>query len=195
MLIQAIYDITSLINFILHFLLDWMLNIPVLKYPIAGILFFRDGYKEIQYRLFFEDFINLQTNPHVYSPVHYHLNLFLHKFFALLYIIAFIVLVAWISKKTKVRRMTRGIMLLENKLNDKLEAMGSPMRYECLYENWKGVIKYDEDPYDEARRYMRECIEKLDSGEMPYMGIGWYEKGKTREENSDLEMGETIGEI
>ena len=67
MLIQGIYNIIRFLNNCLHFLLDWTLNVPGLKYLATDLLWFFDGYKAVQYRLLFEEVVNLQPDQDVYS--------------------------------------------------------------------------------------------------------------------------------
>lgn len=166
MIIQLTYDIICNVNSFLHLITDWMLCIPVLKYLGIGLNWLFDGIKTIEYHLLFTDIINLQSNPEVYSALHYKVNYGLHFFFAFLtaaaifYLVLFLIarIIGTIQDKVEGKR----IRALEGELNEKLKTAGSTAVYRCRYEDWKHVISYDESPFEEACKYMRETIAKVE---------------------------------
>ena len=166
MLIQFVFDMICELNSFIHLLTDWMLGIPVLKYLAVPLHWLFDGFKTIEYHLLFNDLINLQSNPEVYSALHYRVNYGLHFIFAFLTAAAVVLLVQFLIASIigTIQDKVEGkkIRALEGELNEKLKTAGSTAVYRCRYEDWKHVISYDESPFEEACKYMRETIAKVE---------------------------------
>lgn len=162
MFIQVIYDISCFLNSVLHIATDWMLGIPVLKYLAVALNWVFDGLKTVQYHLLFSDLINLQPNPNEYSVWHYRVNYGLHFLFALIFYLIVLFGIIFLITEIESRIEAKKIRKLEKALNDRLHEVGSKAVYQCRYEDWKYVMSYDESPFEEACKYMRNTIAELE---------------------------------
>lgn len=56
------------------------------------------------------------------------------------------------------KRNVRKLKATRQKLNDRLEETGSPVRYYPKYSDWEWSVQYDESPEENAINYMERVI-------------------------------------
>ena len=82
--------------------------------------------------------------------------LFSFLFLALLYLICFIIY----SIKRALDR--KKVFAARDELNESFKVAGAPAFYECPYSDWRGAEDYDEDPAEEAVKFMSEMKKRFE---------------------------------